>query len=172
MPDEDKTLEEAPAEDIAVADPQLTAALAQVEELKGHLNERDAKMGELQAEISEKGTLVESQAQELAMLHEAGKENETKLSGLAESLVDAVKRYRDLALVQLPDAVADLVVGDTVDAVDASFNAAKTLVDKVKASLETAASEIVSSGSPERTGDDWRNKSPNEQIAHGLNEQT
>jgi chromosome segregation ATPase len=153
-------------------DPQLTAALARVDDLTRQLSERDSKMGELQAEISGKGALVESQAQELATLQAAGAESESKLSGLAESLTDAVKRYRDLALVQLPDAVADLVVGDTIDAIDASLAGARTLVDRVKSSLEASASESVSSGSPERTAEDWRDKSPKEKILHGLNEQT
>ena len=126
MSDEEKTLEETPAaeevaEDTGIIDPQLTAALAQVEDLTRQLGERDAKMGELQVEISEKGTLIESQSTELAILQEAGKDSESKLSGLAESLTDAIKRYRDFALVTVPDAVADLVVGDTIDAIDASL---------------------------------------------------
>jgi hypothetical protein len=169
MSDEEKTVD-SPVD--SATGEQLTAALSQVEDLTRQLGERDSKMGELQTEISEKGALVESQAQELAILQEAGKESESKLSGLAESLTDAIKRYRDFALVTVPDAVADLVVGDTIDAIDASLAGARTLVDKVKAGLEASAAEIVSSGSPERTGDDWRDKSPKEKIAHGLNEQT
>ncbi len=151
---------------------QLTAALSQVEDLTRQLGERDAKMGELRTEISEKGAVVESQTQELAILQEAGKETDSKLSGLAESFTDAIKRYRDLALVTVPDAVADLVVGDTIDAIDASLAGARTLVDKVKAGLEASAAADVSAGAPERTGDDWRDKSPKEKISHGLNEQT
>ncbi len=151
---------------------QLTAALSQVEDLTRQLGERDAKMGELRTEISEKGAVVESQTQELAILQEAGKETDSKLSGLAESFTDAIKRYRDLALVTVPDAVADLVVGDTIDAIDASLAGAKLLVDKVKTSLEASASETISSGSPERTGENWRDKTPREKIQYGLNEQT
>lgn len=150
----------------------LVAAQAQVEDLTRQLGERDAKMGELQTQITEKGTLVESQATELAILQEAGKENESKLSGFAESLTDALKRYRDLALVTVPDAVADLVVGDTIDAIDASLAGARLLVDKVKSSLELSASESISSGSPEREGQDWRGLTPKEKIIIGLNEQT
>ncbi len=149
---------------------QLTAALSQVEDLTRQLGERDAKMGELRTEISEKGAVVESQTQELAILQEAGKETDSKLSGLAESFTDAIKRYRDLALVTVPDAVADLVVGDTIDAIDASLAGARTLVDKVKTSLEASASEIISSGSPEREGEDWRSLSSKEKIIKGLNE--
>jgi len=169
MSDEDKIIDN--PVDNATGE-QLTAALAQVDDLTRQLGERDSRMGELQTEISEKGALVESQAQELAILQEAGKESESKLSGLAESLTDAVKRYRDFALVTVPDAVADLVVGDTIDAIDASLAGAKTLVDKVKTSLEASAAEIVSSGSPERTAEDWRDKSSKEKILIGLNEQT
>ena len=150
----------------------LVAAQAQVEDLTRQLGERDAKMGELQTQITEKGTLVESQATELAILQEAGKENESKLSGFAESLTDALKRYRDLALVTVPDAVADLVVGDTIDAIDASLAGARLLVDKVKSSLELSASESISSGSPEREGQDWRGLTPKEKIIIGLNQQT
>ena len=178
MSDEEKTLEET-AEDTpsvtpedgggAAADPVLNADLTKVvDDLTRQLGERDAKMGELQAEISEKGALVESQSQELAILQAAGSESESKLAGLAESLTDAIKRYRDFALVTVPDAVADLVVGDTIDAIDASLAGAKLLVDKVKQGLAASASEIISSGSPERTGEDWRDKSPKEKIAHGL----
>ena len=148
----------------------LVAAQAQVEDLTRQLGERDAKMGELQTEISEKGALVESQATDLAILQEAGKENETKLAGFSESLTDALKRYRDLALVQIPDAVADLVVGDTIDAIDASLAGAKTLVDKVKAGLEVSASEDISAGSPARTEPDWRGLSSKEKIIKGLSE--
>jgi len=169
MSDEDKIIDN--PVDNATGE-QLTAALSQVNDLTRQLGERDSKMGELQAEISEKGALVESQAQELAILHEAGKESESKLSGLAESLTDAIKRYRDFALVTVPDAVADLVVGDTIDAIDASLAGARLLVDKVKSSLELSASESISSGSPEREGQDWRGLTPKEKIIIGLNEQT
>lgn len=167
MSDEEKIID-SPVDNPAAG--QLTAALARVEDLTRQLGERDAKMGELQAQITEKGTLVESQAQELAILQEAGKENESKLSGFAESLTDALKRYRDLALVTVPDAVADLVVGDTIDAIDASLAGARLLVDKVKSSLELSASESISSGSPEREGEDWRELSPKEKILKGLSE--
>ena len=173
MSDEEKitdTAVETPEDSPASA--LLVAAQAQVEDLTRQLGERDAKMGELQTQITEKGTLVESQATELAILQEAGKENESKLSGFAESLTDALKRYRDLALVTVPDAVADLVVGDTIDAIDASLAGARLLVDKVKSSLELSASESISSGSPEREGQDWRGLTPKEKIIIGLNEQT
>jgi DNA repair exonuclease SbcCD ATPase subunit len=149
---------------------QLAEALAQVKDLTRQLGERDAKMGELQQAISEKGALVEAQAQELSILKEVGKENESKLAGLSESFTDALKRYRDLALVTVPDAVADLVVGDTIDAIDASLAGAKALVAKVKSSLELTASEGVSAGSPPRSEEDWRDLPPKGKIIKGLNE--
>ena len=149
---------------------QLAAMQAQVTDLTRQLGERDAKMGELQQEISAKGSLVEAQAQELSVLKEVGKENESKLAGLAESFTVALKRYRELALVTVPDAVADLVVGDTIDAIDASLAGARLLVDKVKSSLELSASEDVSAGSPARTEKSWRDLTPKEKIIAGLNE--
>ena len=179
MSDEDKVADPAvdipeAAEETASEDSptlaQLATAQAQVEALTRQLGERDAKMGELQAQISEKGALVESQAQELSILQEARKENESKLEVLSESLTDAVKRYRDFALVTLPDAVADLVVGDTIEAIDASLEGAKALVNKVKSSMEASASESIPSGSPARTEKSWRDLTSKEKIIAGLNE--
>ena len=155
------------------AQSELEGAKKGVESLNAQLSERDAKMGELQAEIAEKGALIQSQEQELTTLREASAAAEGRSAELASSLTDAIQKYRASLLAANPEVPGEMIGGETIADIDASLQTAKGLVEKVKDSLEAAAAEtLVPAGAPQRTGPDLSSLSPAEKIKYAIRKDT
>jgi len=89
-----------------------------------------------------------------------------------QRLADAAHKYRDLLLASAPEIPAELVSGDTVEEVDASFAAARGVVEEVRRRMEAQANaERVPAGAPPRTAPDLSGLSPAEKIAFALSQQ-
>ncbi|HEX77492.1 MAG TPA: hypothetical protein G4O03_03650 [Dehalococcoidia bacterium] len=86
-----------------------------------------------------------------------------------KELEKAVARYRSLLLASAPDVPQELVKGETVDEVEASFQAARELVERIRQKLEAKlAGGRVPAGAPARSGPDLSTLSPREKILYGL----
>ena len=96
-----------------------------------------------------------------------GREGDVK--ELRDRLSLAAQKYRALLLAGAAEVPEELVVGGTVEEVEASFLAAREVVEKVKKRLEARLSqERVPAGAPPRTSPDLGALSPREKIAFGL----
>ena len=96
-------------------------------------------------------------------------ESEEKLSTARKSLAEAVSRYRTMLLESMPEAPESMVIGETVDEVDRSFNEAKALVRKVRREVEEKlAKERLPAGSPTRSPADFSSLTPIEKIRSAL----
>ena len=96
-------------------------------------------------------------------------ESEEKLSTARKSLAEAVSRYRTILLESMPEAPESMVIGETVDEVDRSFNEAKALVRKVRREVEEKlAKERLPAGSPTRSPADFSALTPMEKIRSAL----
>ena len=85
----------------------------------------------------------------------------------------ALARYRETLLARSPELPADLVTGDTLEAVDQSAAAARQLVARVREHVASEdAARLVPTGSPPRRGPDTAAMSPAEKIRYGLEERT
>ncbi len=94
---------------------------------------------------------------------------EAEIAHLKGLLATAVGRYRQAVLAQSPDVPAELVSGETIEAVDASLKAGRELVGKVRERLSAGETEVrVPAGAPPRRAPDTAALSPFEKIAHGL----
>ncbi len=101
----------------------------------------------------------------------AVREEEVKgeVAALKEKLSSAAGKYRALILTGAPEVPEELVKGETPDEVEASFAAAREMVEKVRRQLEAKAqAERVPAGAPARTPPDLGALSPSEKIAYAL----
>ena len=81
----------------------------------------------------------------------------------------AARRYREAVLAHEPQLPADLVGGETVDAIDESVLRARQTVEQVRQHMEQQAqAQRVPTGAPVRTGVDVSGLSSAEKIRLGL----
>ena len=81
----------------------------------------------------------------------------------------AVAAYKAMTVAANPEVPADLVTGDTVEAVTLSLEGARNLVNKVKAHLEAVAqARPVPAGAPKRSGPDMDSLSAEDKIKAGI----
>ena len=83
----------------------------------------------------------------------------------------AVDRYRTALLERSPELLPDLILGDSVEAVDESAARARELAARVQERLSAAdAARPVPAGSPARRPPDTGAMSAGEKIRYGLSE--
>jgi len=117
--------------------------------------------------------LEESLAQLQQQMAEREQEMEGEVSTLKEQLASAAAKYRALILATAPEVPEELVRGETPEEVEASFAAAREMVEKVRRQLEAKAqAQRVPAGAPARTPLDLGALSPHEKIAYALSRQS
>jgi len=121
------------------------------------LAEKDSRIAELEASLSEAKTGSEATAAELAQVKEANSQ--------------AVAKYLDAVRLANPTIPQDIIAGDTIEDIDASLAKATAIADSVKASLEAQAKEAkVPAGAPTRGEISVEGLTPREKIAAGIQE--
>ena len=119
------------------------------------LAEKDSRIAELEASLSEAKTGSEATAAELAQVKEANSQ--------------AVAKYLDAVRLANPTIPQDIIAGDTIEDIDASLAKATAIADSVKASLEAQAKEAkVPAGAPTRGEISVEGLTPREKIAAGI----
>lgn len=131
----------------------------------------EAKLKELEAKLTaDENALLEAKKQ-IEDLQKSTADMLAKHEQTAASLAAAVSRYKAAAIEANPAVPAELVAGDTIEAIDASLAYAKELTGKIKANLEAAAARNrVPPGAPQRTDIDLSGLSPTAKIITGLNQ--
>jgi len=156
-------------EENAVVEPdELTMAKKEIEDLKASLSEKETEVSTIQGELTEKVSLIDSQAQDLATLQEAQSQHEAKVEDLSATLAHAIGKYQVLAAAQVPQAPAGMITGATIADIDAAVETAKSLVESVRGSLEESAVAVVPVGAPERSGPDLSSMTPKEKIQYAI----
>ena len=119
------------------------------------LAEKDARIAELEASLSEAKTGSEATATELAQVNEAHGQ--------------AVAKYLGAVRLANPTIPQDIITGDTIEDIDASLAKATTIAESVKANLEAQARETkVPAGAPPRGEISLEGLTPREKIAAGI----
>jgi hypothetical protein len=163
-------------EEVVLLEEQLAAAHSDIERLEARLAESEAKATSREADAAElrrqlsalEGSLAERDA---AIATHTARLVETE--ALLEQKRDASRsdaaRYRDLILRHEPELPADLVAGDTIDAVELSLVQARQTVAQVRQHLEQQAQALrVPAGAPVRAAPDLSSLSSAEKIRLGL----
>jgi hypothetical protein len=146
----------------APTDDELDAIKAQLEEeqeakaaAEAALAEKDARITELESELSQVKSERELTLADLAATREAN-------TAAVAKYLEAVKAANS-ALPQ------DVITGDTIEDIDASVQKAQSIAESVNARLEAEVKGTkVPAGAPARTGIDIEGLSPSEKIAIGV----
>ncbi len=149
---------------------------ARIAELEGLVTEKDeelkakdTRLSESKARITELEQMVADRDSELVTLKQAMAESEEVLAGVKNALAQAVSSYRALVVQANPDIPDELIVGDSIEAIDQSLENARSLVSRVKQGLEEEASKTrVPIGAPQRTLLDLSALSPREKIQYAI----
>jgi len=154
--------EEPGAEELAALEDQLAAARTEIERLPVEAAAAVAGAETLRAELHASLDASAAQAADAAALRE-----ELDAANGRER-ADAA-RYREALLRGNPSLPAELLAGDSVAAVEASAEAARALVERVRAQLdELAQLARVPAGAPPRGAPDTGAMSPAQKISYGL----
>jgi len=130
--------------------------------------------GELEEGVAEdEKTAAEERVGELeGALAQLQQQMEGEVAALKEQLAGAAAKYRSLILATAPEVPEELVRGETPEEVEASFAAAREMVEKVRRQLEAKAqAQRVPAGAPARTSPDLGTLSPQKKIAYALSRQ-
>jgi hypothetical protein len=92
-----------------------------------------------------------------------------RLAKLEGDLAKAVTGYRRMLIKENPEVLAELIDGESIEALDKSLANARELTEKVKQKLaEKTAAEWAPAGAPPRSPPDTAGMSPGEKIRYGL----
>lgn len=104
-----------------------------------------------------------------AQLEQSLSLKDAEVAALKDSLAGAVSKYRLAVLAAAPGVPEELVTGETVDEIDASLEAARGIVSRIRQDLEAeVAARSIPAGAPPRGSHDASALSPGEKIAHAL----
>ena len=141
---------------------ELAGLKAEKEALTRELESRDAAVTELEQ-------IVASKDSEVVTLKQAMVESDEKFTDINNALAQAVASYKALAVKTNPGVFAELIAGDTIDAVNESLENAKAIIDRVRQGMEEEASRAkVPAGAPQRTPLDLSALSPREKIQYAI----
>jgi DNA repair exonuclease SbcCD ATPase subunit len=179
MENEDEETQKSPeTDDGASTLEDLEAIKAQLEEEKkakaaaeAALADKAKRIVELQAEGE---ALRAEQSNLLASLSEVKRGSEAavaELSQTKEAHAKAISKYLEAVRASNPTIPGDVIVGGTIEEIDASVQKAKAIANAVKTNLEAQAKEAkVPAGAPTRGEISLEGLSPREKIAAGLNQ--
>jgi multidrug resistance efflux pump len=152
-----------------IQETQETPVLSTVEAIKTELEEEKKAKATAEAALAEKDALI---ADIQAQLSEAKKGSEATIAELTqvkEAHFKAISKYLEAARALNSIIPKDVIVGGTIEEIDASVEKAKAIADAVKANLEAQAKEAkVPAGAPARGEISLEGLTPREKIAAGI----
>ena len=156
-------------DDLAALHEQLDEAREEVERLRHEAATASARAQTAIVEAASlRSDLAASAGAAEAATTEAG-ELRLRLEGAQAREREAAERYRDLVVKTEPALPAELIAGDSVDAVEASVEAARAMVTRVRTHIESQAQAgRVPAGSPARSAPDVSMLTPEQKIRYGL----
>ena len=141
----------------------------ELEGLRAQAGERDARLGELQAQLAEALAANDAGQQELTSMKAALDERDAELAAATETLHEAVASYRAALVAANPQIPEEMVAGATIADIDASLDRARDMAGRVRQTLEEDLKAThVPAGAPERAVPDLSAMSPREKIHYAL----
>jgi chromosome segregation ATPase len=156
-------------EDLATLRDQLARARNEVERLRHDATAAQSRADQAAAEAAVLRGELQSSDERLAAAETDATDLRTQLADATDRVRAAAERYRDLVVKTEPALPAELIAGDTVDAVDAAVESARAMVGRVRSHLEAQAHAArVPAGAPPRSSPDLSAMTPEQKIRHGL----
>ena len=156
-------------EDLAALQEQLAGARTEVERLQLEATDADARARQALAEADGLREDVRASAETAAAAAADATALREQIAEATQQARTAAERYRELVVRTEPALPAELIAGDTVDDVDASVAAARTMVGRVRSHIEAQSQAgRVPAGAPPRSSLDVSALSPEQKIRYGL----
>jgi len=106
---------------------------------------------------------------EIAALKQSLDDTGKALEETRDNLKKTVAAYKELVAQANPGLVAEMITGESIEAIDESLKNAQTLVIRVKQELEAESARVrVPAGSPQRTTLDLSALSSREKIKYAM----
>jgi chromosome segregation ATPase len=132
------------------------------EALQDELKSRDAMIIKLEQELAAKESEIIDLKRELDELKQAVDEAN-------RTIAEAVAACREMAVEANPGLPAELIRGDTIEAINESVKNARAIMEKVRQEIEAEAARTrIPAGAPRRAPIDFSALSPREKIQQGL----
>ena len=127
------------------------------------------ELEQVRSRVIELEALVAQKEEELAKANANVSELELVVAERDEKLTQAVSSYKALVVKSNTGVLEELIVGKTIEDINASLERAQTIVGKVRQGLEAEiALAKVPAGAPERTPTDLSALSPREKIQYAI----
>ena len=140
-----------------------------ISEPEGLSAEKKEELVETIDRINELEQLVAGKDEQLSALKQAEAEFEARVVNIGNSLSEAVAAYKDLVVQSNPEVLAELITGDSIEAVNESVSQAKALLSRVREGVEAQILLTrVPSGAPGRIAPDFSALSPREKIQYAI----
>jgi chromosome segregation ATPase len=151
----------------------------QAEEVENSISESDGMKLEnetLKHELKSRGDAIAGlekaitgKDSEIAAIKQSMDEARQKLDEMGKSLPLAVAAYRELVAQANPGLVAEMIKGETIEAINESVKSARSLVERVKQEVGAENARVrVPAGAPQRTLPDLSALSPREKIKYAM----
>ena len=136
---------------------------------KGNPVDVDSSETALKERILELEKTLADRNTELSTARKSVEELQEKLTAKDAGLNEAVTSYRSLVLQTNPEITEELVTGTNIAAINESLAKAKSLIGKVRQSVEKDISRTrIPIGSPGRQAPDLSTLSPREKIHYAI----
>jgi hypothetical protein len=161
MPPEEKKETQEPQEN---AESDGASNAEDLEAIKAQLEEERKAKAAAEVALAEKDARIAEKDARIAELQAEGE-------AITKAHAQAVAKYLDAARALNYTVPKDVIVGGTIEEIDASVEKAKAIAESVKKALEAQAKEAkVPAGAPTRGTINLEGLSPREKIAAGLNQ--
>ncbi|OGO30700.1 MAG: hypothetical protein A2Z29_00530 [Chloroflexi bacterium RBG_16_56_11] len=132
------------------------------EKLAQEIKLREAAITRLEQITATQNTEIEALKKSIEGAGERREEMEKFLAG-------AVAAYRKVLVGANPGVVAELITGDSIEAMEESVKSARALVERVRQGMEAEIARTrVPAGAPPRTTPDLAGLTPREKIQYGI----
>jgi hypothetical protein len=140
-----------------------------LEAIKAELDEARQARTAAEAAVAQKDALIGDLQAQLSEVKQASEAAAAEITEVKEAHGQAVSKYLEAVKLANPTMPGDVITGDTIEAIDASLAKATTIAGAVKAGLEAEAKQAkVPAGAPARSEISLDGLSPREKIAAGI----
>jgi len=158
---------------MAEREPEISVEL---EATRGELERVKQEKGNLARELEARDTAIAelkqalaSKDSEIVILKQTIVESEKKLAEINNTLAQAIASYKALVVRTNPEVPAELITGDTIEAIDQSREKARALVDRVRQGVEAEIAKAkIPFGAPPRAVVDLSALSAREKIQYAI----
>jgi len=140
-----------------------------LEAIKAELEEEKKAKSAAEAALAEKDKRIAEIQASLNVVQQASEAAATELSQVKDTHAKAVAKYLDVVRAANSTIPKDVIIGGTIEEIDASVAKALSIAESVKKALEAKAKEAkVPAGAPTRGEISLEGLSPREKIAAGI----